>query len=154
MTRKISGYAAVFYKPGRPTTEFWLGDNVVERVARGAFDNSLDSGNTVLAMFNHDPNQLLGKTTAGTMRLEVDNVGLRYEILLPNNVIGDTVLESVTRGDLDGSSFAFTIVKQKFVEERRGNTTVLVRTLLEVDLHECGPVAIPAYAATTTGVCV
>src|SRR5688572_16918348 len=61
------------------------------------------------ALFNHDPNMLLGRAGAGTLRLSTDARGLRYEIDIPDTTVGRDVATSIARGDLAGSSFAFSI---------------------------------------------
>ena len=74
----IRGYAAVFFRANDSNTEFPLWRNAVERVMVGAFDASLRRG--FRALYNHSPDHLLGRTKAGTLKLTVDNVGLRYEV--------------------------------------------------------------------------
>lgn len=144
----IEGYAAVFYQPGNSDTEFELRKRprMVERVANTAFDRLLGETHDVRGLFNHDPNHLLGRTTAGTMTLSKDERGLRYAITL------DTEQEShrdlrrrVQRGDLTGSSFGFNIRKDHW--ERSDGLDV--RNILDVELFDVGPVTFPAYAATT-----
>ena len=73
----ISGYAAVFYD-GTPETEFELWDGAVERVFPEAFKAVGESD--VMALFNHQPSLVLGRSGAKTLRLAVDKKGLRYEI--------------------------------------------------------------------------
>ena len=80
----ITGYAAVFYRDGDHSTEYVLWDDqfsrAVERVTPSAFSRALREKQDIRALFNHDPNQLLGRTTAGTATVTVDETGLRYEI--------------------------------------------------------------------------
>mgnify|MGYP003134424566 CR=1 FL=1 len=101
--KRIGGYAArynVMAKPG-------LGwDEIIER---GAFDVSLEAGDDVVALFNHDPNQILGRRDAGTLRLSTDEQGLRFEADLPNTPTGEMVRELVQRGDLREMSFGFVV---------------------------------------------
>ncbi|MCT7656157.1 HK97 family phage prohead protease [Oceanimonas sp. NS1] len=60
------------------------------------------------ALFNHDPNFVLGRTRSGTLALSVDADGLRYEIDPPDTqTVRDLVLAPLARGDITGSSFAF-----------------------------------------------
>jgi phage head maturation protease len=61
----------------------------------------------VVALFNHNQDQVLGRTTSGTLRLNADKVGLAFELDLPDTSIGRDVYASVKRGDLNGCSFAF-----------------------------------------------
>jgi HK97 family phage prohead protease len=105
----LVGYAAVFYRDGDAGTEYRLGPDVVERIAPTAFNRALQEKHDARALFNHDPNMLLGRAGAGTLRLSVDARGLRYEIDLPETNVGKDVAASISRGDLSGSSFAFRI---------------------------------------------
>jgi hypothetical protein len=93
---------------------------------------------------NHDPNQVLGRTRSGTLKLAVNDRGLHYSVELPNSSLGDNVYQSVKRGDVSGSSFGFTCLKDSW----DGNS----RTLLDLDLLDAGPVTYPAYANTSVQV--
>jgi hypothetical protein len=146
-TRVIVGYAAVFYDPADPGTEYRLWSDYVERVASTAFDRAIREKDDCRGLFNHDPSMLLGRCAAGTMRLSVDAKGLRYEIDLPDTQVGRDVAVSVERGDLTGSSFSFACKRTSFVE----TPDQTVRILEDVELYDCGPVTYPAYESTTTG---
>lgn len=142
----LSGYGAVFYRAGDPGTEYELMDGVFERINPRAFDRTLREDPDVYATLNHDDNMLLGRTTAGTLRLSVDAVGLKYEIDLPDTPTGAEVFALASRGDLCGSSFSFFPVQsEQRVEDGR---KIIER--LDVMLRELGPVVSPAYTGTTT----
>jgi phage head maturation protease len=79
------------------------------------------------------------------MRLSTDDVGLRYEIDLPNTNEAKSIRELVSRGDLRGSSFGFIATREDWSVE--GDKEI--RTLLDLDLKDVGPVTMPAYNATT-----
>ncbi|MFZ5829129.1 MAG: HK97 family phage prohead protease [Planctomycetota bacterium] len=143
--RVLVGYAAVFYRQDEPGTQYALWEGVVERIAPGAFARAIRERQDVRGLFNHDPSLILGRTTAGTLRLSEDARGLRYEIDLAETHLAADLAASVERGDLSGSSFAFTIRSRK-IEEDAGTQ---VRTILDVDLFDVGPVTYPAYEATS-----
>jgi HK97 family phage prohead protease len=147
----LVGYAAVFYRDGDAGTEYRLGPDVVERIAPTAFNRALQEKHDARALFNHDPNMLLGRAGAGTLRLSVDARGLRYEIDLPETNVGKDVAASIARGDLSGSSFAFRINGKAGQRFEKGKDYD-VRQILDVDLYDVGPVTYPAYEGTTTGV--
>jgi hypothetical protein len=113
-----------------------------EVIRPGAFDDVLD--NDVRALINHDPNLILGRTTNGTLELSVDERGLKYKVKLGDQQYAKDFYESVKRGDISQSSFAFTIDKQSWNEERTVRSVDKVRQLLDVS-----PVTYPAYAAAT-----
>jgi HK97 family phage prohead protease len=144
----IEGYAAVYYQPDMSGTEFELFSGAVERIAPGAFDRALAEGQDVRGLFNHDTALVLGRSTAGTLRLRADDVGLRYEIDIPDTQLGRDLAESIRRGDISGSSFAFQVKQQEWRETEGGPD---VRTILDVDLFDVGPVTFPAYEGASTG---
>lgn len=131
----LEGYAAVY------NSETDLG-HFREVIKPGAFDDVLD--NDVRALINHDPNLILGRTTNGTLELSVDERGLKYKVKLGDQQYAKDFYESVKRGDISQSSFAFTIDKQSWNEERTVRSVDKVRQLLDVS-----PVTYPAYAAAT-----
>ena len=86
-TTTISGYAAVYHRSEDAGTQYQLMDSYYERIKPGAFDRALAEKQDVRALFNHDANHVLGRTTSGTCRLSCDSVGLRYEVDLPNTQV-------------------------------------------------------------------
>lgn len=130
----IEGYAALY------DNETNIGP-FKETIARGAFDDVLD--NDVRALMNHDPNYVLGRTGAGTLELELDDTGLKYRIKLGEQQYAKDLYESVKRGDISQSSFAFTIAEQSWNENRTIRSVDKVATLLDVS-----PVTYPAYKDT------
>ncbi len=131
----LEGYAAVF------NSETDLG-HFREVIKPGAFDDVMT--NDVRALINHDPNLVLGRTTNGTLELSQDARGLKYRVKLGAQQYAKDFYESVKRGDISQSSFAFTIEKQSWNEERTVRSVDKVRQLLDVS-----PVTYPAYAAAT-----
>lgn len=132
------GYAAVFDKLSEPLGGF------VEKIGTGAFTKTAKEAD-VRALFNHDPSLLLGRSTAGTLKLDVDERGLKYEIDLPPTQLGRDVAKLIERGDISGSSFGFKAIDDDWDEDDEGR---LVRTLNEVRLYDVGPVTFPAYTDT------
>jgi HK97 family phage prohead protease len=147
MPHEIRGYAAVFYN-GKPETEFKLFDDMIERIMPGAFDDVLANKPDVRGLFNHDPDHVLGRTSAGTMTLSVDDKGLAYRIMLGDTNIARDVGKHVERGDIDGSSFAFQVQSQEF----RTEDGIDIREITKVEpLFDVGPVTFPAYEGTAAG---
>lgn len=146
--KMIVGYAAVFYRESDPGTEYELWDDMVERIMPGAFDRALREKDDARGLFNHDWNWVLGRVGAGTVRLSVDEIGLRYEIDVPDTQAGRDVLVLVERGDIPGSSFAFLSERTIWAEEGE----LSIREVYACRVFDVGPVLYPAYEATTTGV--
>lgn len=134
--RKLAGLAAIYDR------ETDIGETR-ERIARGAFADTIRGDAEVLAFVDHDAGKLLGRRSAGTLRLSDSNEGLAFEIDLPETTLGRDVLALAERGDLGGMSFGFTIPKGG--ERRDGN----VRVLTQIDLKEISVVSSwPAYSGT------
>ena len=149
--KRIFGHAAVFFD-GTSATENWLFDDYVERIMPGCFDRALRERDDVRALFNHDANMLLGRTSAGTLRLRTDSRGLFYEIDLGNTTAARDVLEHLERGDLTGSSFSFIPDGERVTQEMRDGQKIFVVEVQSVrPLLDVGPVTFPAYTATTAG---
>ena len=144
----VVGYAAVFYREGDPGTEYRLWGNLIERIAPEAFNRALAEKQDVRGLFNHEPDNLLGRTGPGTLRLSADDLGLRYEVDLPDTQVGRDLAVSLARGDLTGSSFSFLPKHVQWQEEEENSD---IRTLTDVDLYDVGPVTFPAYEATSAG---
>ncbi|MCC6493229.1 MAG: HK97 family phage prohead protease [Pirellulales bacterium] len=145
----IAGYAAVFYRPGDAATQCRLMDDAVERIRPGAFNRAPTERHDVRGLFNHDPDNLLGRTAAATLRLSVDSTGLRYEIDVdPADPDHSRVLAKIDRGDLTGSSFAFRPLKITWEENDGGDS---IRWIEDLQLFDVGPVTFPAYEASSTG---
>lgn len=141
--RTISGHAAVFNKDSEPMYGF------VERVASGAFADSLGVDD-VRALFNHDPNIVLGRNKAGTLRLSEDKTGLAVEIDPPDTQAARDLMVSMTRGDVSQMSFGFTVLEDEWKFDRENDITY--RTLTKVRLFDVSPVTFPAYPDTDVSV--
>jgi uncharacterized protein len=136
---KLEGYAALFN-----TSSDDLG-GFTEVIRPGAFRRTLLENKDVLSLFDHDTRAVLGRTTAGTLRLNEDAKGLHFEIDMPPTNLGRDLLVSVERGDIRGASFAFKAREDRWTQ---GNDGTMLRELLDVDLHEITVTAIPAYPDT------
>ncbi|GAA0430881.1 HK97 family phage prohead protease [Streptomyces luteireticuli] len=119
-----------------------------ERIAPGAGMASLER-NDIVATFNHDVNNVLGRRSSGTLRVGEDDAGGWYEIDLPNTSMGRDLAELLKRGDVRGSSFTFRVGRSG---QRRAGTDpesgLPVREITEMDVAELGPVLTPAYPTT------
>ena len=105
---KVGGYASLFDHESRD-----LGFR--EIISRGAFDGRLDDN--VVLTFNHDMNLILDRNHGGTLKLSVDDLGLRYDGTLPNTTVGRDVAELMRRGLLYESSFAFTVEDDEWSQD-------------------------------------
>lgn len=130
---------------------------IYEQFDPGAFDhivgrhrNDPRGSVDVLGLFNHDENQVLSRTTSGTLQLEKADRGLAYSMDLPETTLARDLAVLVRRGDIAGSSFAFSIrggdAGQSW--ERRADGA-MIRTVKAADLYDVSVVTRPAYPAST-----
>ncbi|MFB6556190.1 phage major capsid protein [Streptomyces sp. NPDC056405] len=133
--RKLTGYAVVFNSPTRIGT-------FTESISPRAWTNT---GDDVLAAWNHDSGSILGRTRSGTLTLTVDSIGIRYDVDLPDTELGRSVHELVKRGDVYGSSFTFIVDD----EEWDYSGDIPHRTVIAMRVIELGPVHTPAYPDAT-----
>lgn len=137
----VRGHAAVFNRLSENLGGFR------EQIAPGAFDGVLNDD--VRALFNHDPNHILGRTRSGTLRLTVDETGLGYELDPPDTSSGRDLLVSLERGDVSQSSFGFQVDEDDWVEDDEGR---VIRTITKFRrLFDVSPVTYPAYPDATVG---
>lgn len=134
----VAGYAAVFYE------EADIGGWYREVIAPGAFAKTIQAQD-VRAFFGHDRGRVLGRKSAGTLRLQEDAKGLFVEIDLPDTSDGRDARTLIDRGDISGMSFGFEVVRQEWDE----TGDVAKRTILEVVLEEVSIVSMPAYDGTS-----
>jgi hypothetical protein len=148
---KVRGYAAVFGKESENlgSSEYQFR----EIIEPGAFSDVL--ADDVRALLNHDPNFILARSKAGegTLRIGEDETGLWYEFEAPDTQAGRDLMESLRRGDIDQSSFSFTVQKngQEWEEKREGDgPTFIKRTITKIArLFDVSPVTYPAYPDAT-----
>ena len=147
--KQIFGLAAPY---NVRTTIKAKGGKFMETIQRGAFDRVLRSKPDVLCLFNHNPDYVLGRTSAGTLRLDAGNRGLSFECDLPDSQFARELHQSIERRDIAGNSFGFTLEQgddswdEDYDEER---SRVVLRTIRNVaTLVDVSPVTAPAYKGT------
>lgn len=139
-TKTLTGYAAVFHSPAD------IGGYFTEQIAPGAFAETIKGD--VRCLFNHQSENVLGRTKSGTLRLWEDGKGLRFEVDLPDTVLGKDVGTLVKRGDVSGCSFNFRATKQSWDD----TVDPPLRTLEKLEIDEVSIVTFPAYSDTTVGI--
>lgn len=114
-----------------------------ERIAPAAFDESLTSGGDVRALVDHDHTKLLGRTSAGTLKVGKDDRGIWFNVDLPDTQYARDVQALVERGDIRGMSFGFTVPVGGDAFTRENGTAI--RTVNKASLKEVTVTSIPAY---------
>ena len=136
----IQGYAVVFdsWTDISSWGEIWK-----ECIRKGAFTQSLKE-NSILALYNHDFNNVLARKDVN-MKLVEDDKGLYFEIELPDTTQGNDLYELINKGIVNQCSFSGYVRKNLWSEDNGGN---VLREILEIDLIEITITPIPAYEVT------
>lgn len=141
-TTEIDGYIAKFDSP----TELF--DGFYEQIDRGAFDNTLRDGHNIFLLYHHQWDKPLASTVTGTLTLSVDNIGLRFNATINDNLsYGKDAIELIRQGLIQGCSFGFTTIRES--NEYNSTDDSIMRTLLEVNLYEGSILCIPQYEDTS-----
>ena len=118
-----------------------------ERIARGALSDADMSD--VRILFNHDPNMVIARTASGTATVGMDDTGMYYRASIPNSPFGQNLIESLKRGDITQSSWAFSIREKGDKWEYREGVGD-IRTITSVDtVYDASPVTYPANPVTS-----
>lgn len=141
---KMVGHAALF---DVETDNGWFR----EMIAPGAFKESIQADD-VRALFNHDANFVLGRNTAGTLKLHEDEVGLAIEIDPPDTQWARDLMTSMERGDISQMSFGFEIRSSQDQEWREEEGKKDLRIVKRAKLWDVSPVTFPAYPDTDIAV--
>lgn len=137
--KRIEGYFAVFDS----NYELWNG--ATESIGRNAFDGAL--ADDIRALIDHETRLVLGRTTAGTLTMRVDNHGLWGSIRI-NEADSDAMnlYARVQRGDVSQCSFGFDILQER--TDVNSDTGAVHWTIEKVKLYEVSCVTFPAYKET------
>jgi uncharacterized protein len=141
---KLAGYAALFNTASDDLGGF------TEVIMPGAFRGAIPKSD-IRALFNHDPNFVMGRNKAGTLTVAEDNRGLSMEVTPPDVQWVRDLLVSVERGDIDQMSFGFRVAKGG--DEWLYTDDAVTRTITEIEeLFDVAVVTYPAYPDTDVAV--
>ena len=136
--RRIEGYFAVFGS----TYDMWPGAS--ESIDPHAFDEAL--GDDVRVLIDHDTRLVLGRTSAGTAELRVDEHGLWGSVLInPDDSDAMNAYARNKRGDVNQASFGFDILDEDTEYREDGSVHWTVK---KVKLYEVSLCTFPAYRET------
>ena len=137
-SRTVSGYGSVFNSQSED-----LG--FIETIDPNAITEETIKRSDVFATLNHDMDKILArcKYGSGSLELKCDDKGLYYRFDAPNTDLGDELLEYLNRGEIDSSSFAFTVKRDEW---KNGDDGKHYRRILEIDqIFDISPVFCAAY---------
>lgn len=114
-----------------------------EEIDIGAFDESLANRKFIPALYNHDTDKILGSTRSGSLSLESDDIGLKFELRInPQISYAKDVYELVKSGDVQGCSFGMVVLEDEWFTDDEGYDLRIVK---QAELYEVTITALPAY---------
>lgn len=141
--RMVEGYALLYDSRSQDLGGF------VEVIDKTALEGVIERSD-VFALLNHnDSRGILARSKQGTgsLILDGDSIGLRYMFEAPRTALGDELLEYLKRGDITGSSFAFSIAEDEWTDMDDGR---YLRTIKRFErIYDVSPVWNPAYLDTS-----
>lgn len=140
----IEGHAAVFNSWSEMLGGLFPFKEIVRK---DAFKETIQNDD-IRALFNHDPNYVLGRNKSNTLYLEEDEVGLRVKITPPNTTYAKDLVESIKRGDVSQMSIGFIVLDDSWGTVDGVDT----REIKKVKLFDVSPVTFPAYQETDVGI--
>lgn len=145
-SRHVEGYAVVFDSQSEDLGFF-------EVIERGAITQELVDNSDVFALLNHDDDKVLARSNkgVGSLKLIVDDRGLKYEFDAAETQLGNDLLEYLKRGEINTSSFAFALdYNDPEAETWERKNGANYRTIHKIAyLHDVSPVWNAAYSATS-----
>ena len=145
-SRTITGYAIVFESWSRDLGGFY------EIIHKGAITQELINRSDVIMNVNHDNDKMVARSVngKGTLKLTLDDIGLRFEFDAPPTPLGEELLFNIRSGNLFECSFAFSLSGSENCERWTKDGNMLRREILEFDgIYDCSIVTVGAYGATS-----
>ena len=141
--RTVSGYAIRFNEDSA-----FMG--FTERISPSALPASMLENADIFAYFNHDWSKVLARTP-NSLKLDLRSDGLYYEFEAPNTQDGNDLLEHIKRGEMYGTSFAFSLPEDGSGEvwTKQEDGTYIREIIMFDALYEISPVYTPAYPTTS-----
>lgn len=141
--RIIEGYAIVFNELSEDLGGFR------EMIMSEAVTQELIDKSDIYYLYNHNNDSTpLARSNhgQGSLELTIDSKGLKYRF----NCINTEFYELVKRGDLDKSSFAFSLPKDGSGEVwEKSSEYNYIRKITKIEqLYDCSAVLVPAYSQT------
>ena len=141
---KIVGHASVFDSWSETLGGIFPFKEIVRK---GTFTETIKLDD-IRALFNHDPNFVLGRNKAGTLELEEDEIGLRVIITPPDTSWANDLIKNLRRGDISQMSIGFIVLEDTWGTQ----DGIDIREIKKVQLFDVSIVTYPAYTQTDVGV--
>ena len=139
-TDVVVGYGSIYNSRSNDLGGFY------EYISEGAISDDVINSSDVRALINHNMDKILARSVngSGTLKLSTDSKGLRYEFEIPDTTYGRDLKVNMANGNLNQSSFAFTVADDDWSNDDEGNN---IRTINKIDmLYDISVVTYPAYS--------
>jgi len=140
--RTLAGRCVVFNQPAN------IGGAFLETIAPSSFSQTLREDDQIM-LRDHRSELLLGRRSAGTLTLSQDQIGVTFEVSLPDTELGRDTYENVRLGNLRGCSFGFLVRDDEWSQDAAGNLTRLIKN---VQCFEVTLTSMPAYDSTSVDI--
>jgi hypothetical protein len=152
--RRLSGHGAVYDK-----LSVDLG-GYRELFEQGTFSDSI-AKDDIRSLRDHNSSYILGRTKSGTLLLEEDKKGVKFDVSLPDTSYANDLVVSVERKDVTGCSIIFSVEQERWFVD--GEEVEFLDALMAMwdekkhkverhvnkgRLYDIGPVTFPAYPQT------
>lgn len=151
--RAVSGYAIVFNTKSEVMVDFGEGRRFREVIQPGAITDAMLRSSDIKMLLEHNKQRLLARSKfgKGTLGYQITGKGVAYHFDSPNTTDGNFAVEMLMRGDMTGSSFAFSVAKDG--DRWRKDGEIWLRTITRIEqLYDFSIVSDPAYSETTADV--
>lgn len=143
----VTGYATTFNQP----YELWSYDNytVSEQIDPHAFDEC--DMTDVIMQYDHE-GRVFARTSNETLRLNIDERGLRVNASLGGTELGRQVFNEIEGGYTTKMSFGFRVEEdtREITENHEDGSVSVLRTITKISkLYDVSAVSIPANDATS-----
>lgn len=146
-TMTVEGYAAVFDQRTMIWESDYSGWKYYEEIDPGAF-NGADMSDVILRYNHSDSAMILARTKNGTLRLSVDDVGLKISADIAPTTGGKDIYQLIKRGDINQMSFAFIVKADQTTRDDKLKEEIRRITAFET-IVDVSPVDFPAYDGTS-----
>lgn len=146
-TMTVEGYAAVFDQRTMIWESDYSGWKYYEEIDPGAF-NGADMSDVILRYNHSDSAMILARTKNGTLRLLVDDIGLKISADIAPTTGGKDIYQLIKRGDINQMSFAFIVKADQTTRDDKLKEEIRRITALET-IVDVSPVDFPAYDGTS-----
>lgn len=149
----IEGYAVVFNRESEILYDKKTKKFFTEIIESSAITDELIRSCDIKMLINHNKERMLARSRygEGTLRLTVDDYGVKFSFQIPDTSDGQYIREMVNRKDFNGCSFSF--VDEDVVLDWNRERGCATRKMKKVRaLFDCSIVADPAYSDTEVSV--